>query len=357
MFRPIYNCGFSNITLDITEKMHYISIGILLPVYISLGIFSSIVLLIAFAMQAKQEQNYAYQLVVVASRAIENVSFGFYLVSAYWYSGLYEDKAEWFISSYALMFISMRLSMFLNFFLLYTNLFLTVAISADRVFALWKPFVYKNINHAHHTAVATSLSVAIAFLISVDHCWYYEVVEVGNNVYTAQMNYAYLSMGIAKILEDIRTPLRLMTIAGLIALNILMVLGYQRRMKKLQLMSTTNQDKADARTEANKELLILTICQCCLTCLEEIPHAIMHILLHQSDYWGMCGLILSPVVHGAIIIADLAEFLVVISVNRKMRQNVIKLFSWRTWCVKRCGSGSTAVVPMRHGGDQQSSHL
>lgn len=356
MFLPIYGCGFSNTTLDITEKLHYVSINILLPIYITFGIFSRLVLLIGFAMQAKRESNYIYQLLIMCSRAFENLSYGFYLVSVYWYSGTFEGKADWFVSSYALMFIAMRLGMSLNFFFLFTNLFLTVAVSADRVFALWKPFAYKHVNHGRHRTVAITISIVISFLLNVDHYWHYEIVKVGD-IYISQMNHAYVSQGISKAMENFRTPLRLVTIACLIALNVLMVIGYQRRMKKLQLMSTTNQDKADARKEANKELLIMTISQCCLTCVEGIPHAIMHVLLLQSMYWSMCGLVLSPITNGAVIVADLAELFVVILVSRKMRQNVIKLFSWRTWCMRYGGNGIATVVPMAAATNHQSSHL
>lgn len=342
------NCGFANQTLISTENMYFVTFYILLPYYLTLGLLSNIILLVAFIKQAKIEGHYAYQVSVVITKTFENVTFGLFLGGAYWFAGLAGDKAQWFISNYTLMHITMRILGPLHHIAIFLSLSISVAMSADRVFALWKPFIYKVINHRLHRNAALVACILSSIGLCVDYYWYYDILEDHiTGFYTLSTNLGYVGTMTAQVLEGIRAPIRLVLVAVLIILNIFMLLIYRRRMHKLKRMSMSNQEKADARKETHTELIILTICQSCLTCLDQIPHSVMQVIRHQSELWARCGLVMAPVADGAIMVSDAMEFWIIFVVNHRIRANILEVMCIdRLW--KRFMNWRNRVVPVQN---------
>lgn len=322
-------CGFSNTTVDATDVLYNITFYIFLPYYLTMGLLSNIFLIVNLAKQAKSEKGFIYQLLVVVSKTFENICFGLFLAGAYWFAGFGGIRSEWFISNYTLMFITMRLLQPAFFFGIFLSLFSSVVMTLDRVIALSKPFIYKNINHRRYRNIVYIVSVSVSIGLCIDYYWYYNIItDQASGYYVITTNKVYIGTHTAHIFESIRIVIRSAAVIILIILNLIMVISYNRRMKKLNQISMSSQEKSDSRKEANRELLILSICQSCLILFEQIPHGVMQAIRHQSDFWSKCGLVMAPEADGAPMMADSMKFFIMVLVNRKIRRDMVKLCKW-----------------------------
>lgn len=182
------------------------------------------------------------------------------------------------------------------------------------------------------------ICITISLWFSVDYYWLYDIIpDQSNLTFLIATNKAYTDSAIAQALEYNRLSFRAVAVVTLIILNLTLVYAYKNRMNRLQHMSISSQETVSARKDANKELVILCVCQSCITLLEQIPQEMMQAIRHRSDFWAKCGLVMSPEANGASLMADVLKFFIIL-VNRKLRRDVVKI-----WVIcKRLCCGNTA---------------
>lgn len=144
-------CNISVLAMVIAEKLELSIYHVLTPIYLIVGISTDIILLFAFYKQSKTEKAYGYQVIFTISKMLEIFAFGTYLLAEKWFQF---DNISWFVANYCLMYFYVTdLGLHVSFII--SSLLLSLAMAADRVFALQKPIIYKNIHHFRHQLIAT----------------------------------------------------------------------------------------------------------------------------------------------------------------------------------------------------------
>lgn len=345
------DCYYPPSLQKLQDVMWLVAYYISMPLYFVVGIGGNVMLLIAFYKQAKQEKAYAYQIFLTLSKLCEIFTFSLFMGTYKWFSGIESSGSGWYMSNYPLMFFATHMaSPIFNCFIM-VSLFLSVAMTADRVFALGKTFVYKNINHSRHQLIAVVACVFIGVSTNVFEVKRWTLHQVGtgaNTSYRGEFDEVYLKTEIASAFGHLRTTVRLVGVAALVVLNVAMVMIFRGHTKKVGQMIAGDKREHD-RKAADKILLILTICQSCLMCFSQIPHSSHLIASFASANYGPCyGRISGPFVDTCIQIGDAADFFVVIAVNKRMRQAVFGMIPcMRGGNATSSGVGGNSMISRR----------
>lgn len=141
------------------------------------------------------------------------------------------------------------------------------------------------------------------------------------------------------VLGVILTAIRQFNIILLFALNVTMVVIFRKRNKKVGEISISNDKKEQERKAADKNLLALTICQSILMALAHIPQSAYLLASFMSATFDQCyGGPIRPTVDACICVADAIDLFVVIGINKKMRQTVLRVLPC---CGEKPSSGVT----------------
>lgn len=336
-------CGLSEALLTFQSWAMFTDSYIVMPFYLTVGLSTNIILLVAFYKQSKQDNAYAYQVSLTMSKSCEIFTYSMFIMSYKWCAAVETPVGcTWFMKNYSLMFYAAHIAcpVFNGFIII--SLLLSVAMSADRVFALAKPFVYKNINHKRHHRIATAICVVTGVLTSAFEVnrWHvlwppsgHPVLE--NETYLVRYDEEYLATDLATYLGHLRTTLRILAVFTLISLNIAMAMIFRKRNKKVGHLVSGNDTKERERKAAERTLLILTVYQSVLNAIAQTPHSGYSIAAAASPVFNRCyGIVVAPFVDMAIELSDSADFFVVIAINKRMRRLVLQVLPRRLQCMK-----------------------
>lgn len=298
---------------------------ILIWIHYLLGIPGHLILLIAFFKQMKQDSPYMYQVFVTVSEMLELQAWVLYVVTKKFLSGVeYTAGVHWFKQSYILMFFTGKMIYVIFQSLFSLSLLLSVAMTADRVFALAFPFKYKNIKERNHQITALIICVVIALGTNLSDNML--IITVGDH-YEIMFNYEAtrsiygLTMGMLSIVT------RGLCLIILFALNIALVRLYTKRYNKVNQISL-NEAKAKQRKANEKTLVILTICQSIFQSTSVLSVVIFYTLGYTSGYFAVCiQYIVNPYLGVSLDLTDLLDLCVTILINKHFRKRVFSLFA------------------------------
>lgn len=210
----------SNSTCDLGDYLEtpkkvlpFVAANVLTPVYFSVGVFSRISFLIAFYKQYEKEKGYAYQLFVSITDLLLILTYSLNMTTLNNLSGFRLPGPHWFRESYALMWYSAHLATPLFQIFTTMSLLLSVIMASNQVFALAKPFTYKNLNHRKYLLIALGTSFSIGFSTSVFDMFRYQVGQVGNE-YEVIVNDAFVATTAAFALAMVRNIVRMLGQCG-----------------------------------------------------------------------------------------------------------------------------------------------
>lgn len=346
------DCGISYAILVMQNVTFIIGYGVVTAFYILIGLTGNITLLISFYKQSKKDSAYAYQVFLTTSKALEIFFFSWFILGYKWGSGTEHEGLPWYLRNYWLKFYAAHIGCPLGNTFIVSSLLCAVAMTADRVFALGKPFVYKNIDHSKHQIVAVTVCFVIGILTNVYETmrWYVQPKVVNgtwDGYYEVLPDEDYLASPLGVALANIRTGVRFVGVFALIGLNIAMGVIFRKRMEKVGKMTaaTTNDEKEKERRASEKTLLILTIYQSCLMAANQIPHCGEYIAIFASATFTRCwGVIVAPFVDGCIQVTDTIDLFVIIAINQKMRRAVLSVLP--SWMQCRRAMDQTSVKPL-----------
>lgn len=317
------SCGFSPWVMALQEGFYYFAYNILTPIYLFMGLTGNFILLAAFHRQSKKETAYAYQVFLTISKTLEILSFSTFLISYKLLAGSGTDGVAWFRNSYFLMYITARLGASSVIFFMICSLLFSVAMAADRVFALSRPFVYKNIRHGLHQGLAALICISWCFVICVSECWRFDLSAEGSQ-YQIVVFESYLNTTTAVAFGHTRAITRLSGIIILVMLCVWMTIAFRARIRKVAQM-TAAQQKEQTSKAAEKTLLLLNVYQALLMCCNQIPHVSLHIMIFLWPSFSRCGdLLWAPICDGAVMVTDTLDFFIVMAINKRMRSIVTK---------------------------------
>lgn len=344
------DCGLSNLTIAISAYFPFVSYKILLPMYLVVGLAGNVTLLIAFWKRSKTEKPYTYQVILTASKTLEIWCFGVYLFTLFNMAGFTDEGVSWYRRNFFFMVCSAHLGPALHMLFIISSLLCSVAMAADRVFALWKPFIYKDIKHNRHQIVATALCFLIPSCTVIQDIWYLEIISEGE-VYKIIPNEVFIGGLLAKSFAYLRSAIRVVGVFLLVILCILMISLFRSRMLKVGQLSIP-EDKDKARKEADRNLIILNVYQSILMCLNQIPHACWQIIIFMAPQMERCyATTVGPSCDAFIYLTDSIDIFIVLAINKKMREIVLSAVSPCKLCKKdgvsttTGASGSGRVYP------------
>lgn len=125
--------------------------------------------------------------------------------------------------------------------------------AADLVFALWKPFKYKKLNHRLFHMITAISCFSFRLTSSLFDC-FRMFVQSDGDMYKIETDKIYLSTTLAVVLSQMRMVVHIIGLFGMIGLNIAMTFMFRKRSRKVAQM-TNNDQKEKARKEADKTLL------------------------------------------------------------------------------------------------------
>jgi hypothetical protein len=328
------NCSLNGALLQFQEWAMFTDSFIVMPFYLTVGFSSNIILLIAFYKQSKHDNAYSYQVTLTLSKSCEIFSFSMFIMSYKWCAAVETPTGcPFFMKNYSLMFYAAHIAcpVFNGFIII--SLLMSVAMSADRVFALSKPFIYKNINHKKHHAISTTVCVLIGVWTSAFEVQRWTVVWpnengtlTGDETWKVKYDEIYLATDVAIALGHLRTVIRILAVFTLISLNIALAVVFRQRNRKVGQMAA-NDTKEKERRAAEKTLLILTVYQSVLNAIAQAPHSGYSIMAAAFPEFNSCyGIVVAPFVDMAIELADSADFFVIMAINKRMRRVVLNVF-------------------------------
>jgi hypothetical protein len=297
------------------------------PFYFVFGLFGHALCLIAFYQQAKKEKEYAYQIYVTFSETFEVLAYAFFTLTMYWLSdGRGRTGVDWFRSSYGCMWITAHMSTPLVNVFVTSCLLFAVAMSADRIFALKKPILYKKINHKRHQRVALCICAFIGVSTSVFDCFrYYPLLDTGTGLYSIKPDSAFTGSLTGGSLAHLRNAVRAVGLVALIACNIAMIISYRNYTRQADSMQSTNSTNAKKRADQQRTLVVLAACDSLFNTLAMTYFICFYGALYIYPPFATCQqYFFGPTGDGWIQLCDTMNFYVIFAFNKSFRQMIFR---------------------------------
>lgn len=305
------SCILTESYSHLVSNYRYFIYHVFLPVHVFFSLPGYIITWLAFHKQYKIESGYLYQLFNTTSKIFEMLA---YLA---WCSAE-EFWPELIARYHFLIFWNIYIKDTVVYTTMLSTFMLTLCSAADRFFALYKPFKYRNINHLKHQIIALIMSLVISFGTSVQSSFqgyinqtkdgYYEIIYYNDQATLLAYDY----------MLQVRNVVFAVCVLCLIISNVGVVYLFRKQIKKTGPMM--NDQKEISRRNREKTLILLTT-------IESIFASIPIILTLNSFaihfYAPWCyGCACRPIgltSDFTIMISDLVEIYVVFALSKQFR--------------------------------------
>lgn len=317
-----------SILYNTTSENHMLTVIIcrtLTILSLTIGLLCNVIVFLAFYKQSETEKAYGYQVAFTITQTLEFFCFGTYLGAFAWLDWI--EVQYWFVTNYWLIFVFQYLGLCCHLVLLTCSVFLAVAMAADRVFALIKPVVYRNIDHRRHQSIAIIVCFLISVAVNIPAWKEAKIVRVGDR-YIVYEYYYLLSTNstVERIFYfNAASIARIASLAVLIILNTIMVIMFKLRMTGSNTVTNEgNQQRIRKRKAAEKVLLRVNIYQTCSMVFNQTTHVIWFTLCIFYPVFVRPYIdILAPTFYGWIMLTDTLDAVILASVNKKIRGAIL----------------------------------
>lgn len=319
-------CHKSEIWWFHANNAAFFAYKILMPIHFILGTIGRSLCLLAYQREAKKEKPYVYQIFVTATEILENLAFTCFSLAFRWFSGIDGTGALWYQQSYPLMWYSAHLSLpFLGAFTT-TGLLLSVSMTADRLLALAKPFVYKAAKHKKHQAIALVLCYLIGLSTSIFDVFRFRVAAIDGKGFRILPNLAYSKTKLAACLARLRDAVRALGLATLVIGNILVLSHFRKRIvgKEKQTNNHNGSVSRPQRKEAEKTLVLLTVSESVMTSIGMSFLIVYYALVYIDPKFMSCdGLLVAPCLDATMQLASILSFFLMLRISRRFRNMIM----------------------------------
>lgn len=191
----------------VAEKLFFTTYYVVTPLYFILGLLGHFLCVSTFVKQLKYDSAYLYQIFLSIGEILEIIAYTIFIITYYWFSGSESAGAHWFMADYACMWFAAHVSMPMANMFITSSMFLSLGTSADRLYALIRPFTYKQANHKCHRIAVFSFSFIIGIGTSIFDCFRFQLMWNGD-VYRISADEAYMVTWTAAILAQLRNAVR-----------------------------------------------------------------------------------------------------------------------------------------------------
>lgn len=319
-------CDESPYFLQLISNAKFVTYSITYPLYLILCPPAHIVLLVTFFKQRKSEPAYMYQLINAFGTTCEMVFHILYICTSKLWAGMGPtDGAIWFRRIYPLMvYATYVANTAYNTFLCSSMLF-SLSMSIDRIFALTKPFLYKNINKSHHQLAAFIISMVISFGITIPDSFRYKVIQTADESYAKVYNPDNSNSVYAKVMVHVRNTVFMVGVVLLVVSNTALLRLFRNRNAKVKVITGTSQNEK-LRKKKEKTLIFLSLAQACSVTIKMTGLALLFALLYYPVF-ATCGVRLyDPLFTATQELVDIIELYMIFALSDRCRVMVAKAF-------------------------------
>lgn len=315
-------CNLGESLPIIEYNLSVVAYQILPTIYFFIGIITRSLCLFAFYKHLKKEKEYIYQIFASLSELLEVITITLLFVTKNNLSGYDLPGALWFQKSYALMWYSAVISSPLANGFITTSLLISVSMAADRLFAIGKPFVYKNINRQRHQLIAIVICIALGLSTSAFDVFRCRTHPKGD-IYEIILDDDYVETIAALSLSWVRNIVRIFGNLALIFCNIATIVYYRKNINKTA--PNENTQRLTKRIATQKTLLLLTVCQSIFKTIYLTLLNIYYSLAYIDTSFTKCvDIIFGPTLDIVKQITDSFEFFAMLGVSRHFRESILR---------------------------------
>lgn len=323
------------------------------PIYFVLGTIGRSLCLAFFYKQYKQETAYMYQIFASVTDMLEILAVSLNMITFNCLSGYrFRPGVTWYKQSYPCMFWAAHLTSPLEQSFLTFSLLLSVSMAADRVFALSKPFKYRNSNRMRHQLTALTTCFLLSFTISIFDMFRFETFQDGDH-YIIKVNQDYVTSNLALGMTMVRNCVRIIGDILLISCNVAVIVLYRSSVKTAAIAIAGNEQKEAQHKAMQRSLVLLTVCESFFNTIVITSWNIYYTLVYLDPTFSLClGKLVGPICDLLLEVAGVLEFFALLLVSKQFRDavfNQLKCMKEQvgTSAVHPIGTGSTGVVRPR----------
>lgn len=306
---------------------HYLSLVgnyVVAPITLFFGFIGHFLCLLIYCRQLKKGNTaYVYQIFIAGSQILDIFQKISFLLMYQTWSGLMISHADWFTSCYPCMWYTSHVLLALSNTIITIYLMFTVCMAADRVLALMKPEIYRNLDHKKHQIIAFLLCLIISGFTGASEIMTKYLEEDGSGNYKAILNYSYVN-GLGMVFMKITVFIRSFSLLVLIVLSI--ISGYLYHKKAVVQVEHMYTDKTLAkRKKVEKMLVILCVCQSTFNTLNILNVLLVYaVAIVNRDYY-ICGDVVAYVFYIIDWCVRATDFYVMAAASKQFRGMVYDL--------------------------------
>lgn len=296
------------------------------PMYLLFGLTGHLLYLLAFYRQSQKEPAYLYQIFITISETLELLAFALYSATIR-FSGDGYPGSVWFMSSYVCMWYSNRLATPLLDALITISMLLSLCMVSDRVFALWRPYTHRSIDHKRQAWIALSACVLVGVSASIFDCFRFldPVLDPSTGRYISRVNKDFVETDLADVMSGLRNALLVLGLLGLVGLNIALAHLYSERNKKTRQLMALSHEKEERLQADQCTLMVLSLVQSTLTSINiGLLVGFYAVLYVDPNFYGCESLFWMPLLDGVLQLVDTADFYVAFACSRQLRTVLIE---------------------------------
>lgn len=344
-------CLFLQQHSDLFTLTTYLTYYILMPIRVLVMIPSHSLALTAFKKQATLESSYRYQIFASGVKIVDICEFGVYCVIKFYLAGMngVGSGVDWFMRQYPLMVIASRVFITTRCVCVLMPVTTASVVSVERAFALYRPFVYRNLDKRRHYVIAVVSVVALSVIFSLDYTVRYTLSwDTAHGYYMAVANPYYAQALWTPIFSYGRVAARFVNMGILVVSSVMSVTLYRKRLKQVNHLTggRSEDQRKEARRKTNeKTLLVLTLAQAPFMIFNSNILAIYSLGAYFQPTFSSCeGTIVLAVSDMSIQLADMIEYYLIFGVSAEFRRMVRGVVP----CCKAAASETgTAIVKMK----------
>lgn len=315
-------------TKSLIAKFYTFSLLGFKPTLLSVDLFGHLLCFVGFYKESRKNRLYSFQCYEIAAKCLDALAalFSLFVLCFVGTPLSIGDGSVWYKSSYTLMYMSAKFGITAYDIATNIKLFVTIAMTLDRFFAMTKPMKYQNLNRFRWEFAALSLAGGMAILINSYGFYTNQVKKIENSeFYVIVQNVELVSSTTYRSLVFLRTGIFLMSLIISIGCNAKIIAVHKNRNKNVALIILGQDDpaKINARRETEKTLLTLTIFQS-VQILNEFFIKILHSCLDTflTGFVACEGRLFTTVRYVEVTLINSMDFYVMIFVNRQFRQMI-----------------------------------
>lgn len=316
----------------------FISYDILMPWFTAAGLFGHLVSLIAFYHKSKKESVYLYQLFLSVNETLGTFTYVLYMAFCSFPDLDGQPGVTWYLSSYICMWIGAHVITTLGNIVVTLSMLLGISMASDRVFALGKPALYKNINHKKRQLIALIVCAVIAVISSVYDSLAFYPVLTDDGIYTIVVDESFVGTFVGKFLFYLASTVRGVAAPTLAAINIAMIVLYRRYAKAGRMISGGVEETK--RKEQQKILALLASFESFFTLCQVILYIVYFSFLVEGFY-ACKGSFFTPIGDALIQIFSVCDFYVMFAISKSFRRMIFESVP----CLKRFSATVSPVMP------------